>query len=156
MKWCTAMLAAASLAAAQNVARPRITGAAHIAVYAGDFEKSRAFYRDFLGFAEPYSPAGRSASHDVPQDQRAPVTRELVTPRRLGKREFLRSPNLAAFAWLHLQPNRSRGLEGRPCRAMPPEVQQAHWFSEGEAVPRPPLGLPRGNAATTAYRLVCH
>jgi lactoylglutathione lyase len=40
---------------AQDVARPRITGVAHIAVYAADFEKSRTFYRDFLGFEEPYS-----------------------------------------------------------------------------------------------------
>jgi lactoylglutathione lyase len=44
-----------SLLAAQELARPRITGVAHIAVYAADFEKSRAFYRDFLGFEEPYS-----------------------------------------------------------------------------------------------------
>ena len=36
-------------------ARPRILGVAHIAIYAHDYEKSRAFYRDFLGFEEPYS-----------------------------------------------------------------------------------------------------
>jgi catechol 2,3-dioxygenase-like lactoylglutathione lyase family enzyme len=30
-------------------------GVAHIAVFAADYEKSRAFYRDFLGFEEPYS-----------------------------------------------------------------------------------------------------
>ncbi len=48
-------LAAAALLSAQQVPRPRITGVAHIAVYAADFEKSRAFYRDFLGFEEPYS-----------------------------------------------------------------------------------------------------
>jgi lactoylglutathione lyase len=35
-------------------ARPRITGVAHIAVYAKDYEASREFYRDFLGFQEPY------------------------------------------------------------------------------------------------------
>lgn len=35
--------------------RPRILGVAHISLYAHDFEKSRAFYRDFLGFEEPYS-----------------------------------------------------------------------------------------------------
>ena len=40
---------------AETTARPRITGVAHIAIYAKDFEKSRAFYRDFLGFEEPYS-----------------------------------------------------------------------------------------------------
>lgn len=55
MKWLGAVLAAASLAGAQDAARPRITGVAHIAIYASDFEKSRAFYRDFLGFEEPYS-----------------------------------------------------------------------------------------------------
>jgi len=36
-------------------ARPHINGLAHIAIYAHDIEKSRAFYRDFLCFAEPYS-----------------------------------------------------------------------------------------------------
>src|SRR5689334_435535 len=37
------------------VARPKITGVSHIALYCHDIEKSRAFYKDFLGFAEPYS-----------------------------------------------------------------------------------------------------
>lgn len=49
------LLAAACLLPAQEVKRPRIPGVAHIAIYAADFEKSRAFYRDFLGFEEPYS-----------------------------------------------------------------------------------------------------
>ncbi len=40
---------------AQNAARPRILGVAHIAIYAHDYEKSRAFYHDFLVFEEPYS-----------------------------------------------------------------------------------------------------
>jgi lactoylglutathione lyase len=40
---------------AQRPARPKITGVAHIALYAKDFQASRAFYRDFLGFEEPYS-----------------------------------------------------------------------------------------------------
>lgn len=35
--------------------RPRILGVAHISLYAHDYQKSRAFYRDFLGFEEPYS-----------------------------------------------------------------------------------------------------
>jgi catechol 2,3-dioxygenase-like lactoylglutathione lyase family enzyme len=39
----------------QRPTRPHITGLANIAIYTHDFEKSRAFYRDFLGFAEPYS-----------------------------------------------------------------------------------------------------
>lgn len=39
----------------QTPQRPKITGVAHIAIFAHDFEKSRTFYHDFLGFDEPYS-----------------------------------------------------------------------------------------------------
>jgi lactoylglutathione lyase len=49
------MLAAGILMAQSSPPRPKITGVAHIAVYAKDYQASRAFYRDFLGFAEPYS-----------------------------------------------------------------------------------------------------
>jgi catechol 2,3-dioxygenase-like lactoylglutathione lyase family enzyme len=41
--------------AAESPLRPRITGVAHIAVFAHDYQKSRAFYGQFLGFDEPYS-----------------------------------------------------------------------------------------------------
>jgi catechol 2,3-dioxygenase-like lactoylglutathione lyase family enzyme len=58
MQWMGAMLLSLALLpatlAARNAARPRILGVAHIAVYAHDYEKSRAFYHDFLGFEEPY------------------------------------------------------------------------------------------------------
>jgi len=47
-------LLAACLANAQP-ARPRILGIAHAAFRVSDIEKSRAFYKDFLGFAEPFS-----------------------------------------------------------------------------------------------------
>lgn len=43
---------------AQNtvpVQRPRITGLSHVALYCHDIARSRAFYKDFLGYAEPYS-----------------------------------------------------------------------------------------------------
>ncbi|HWI59063.1 MAG TPA: hypothetical protein VNZ22_17690, partial [Bacillota bacterium] len=43
-------LAAAFTLGAQE--RPRILGLSHIAVKASDVEKSVAFYRDFLGYAE--------------------------------------------------------------------------------------------------------
>jgi lactoylglutathione lyase len=39
----------------QQPSRPKILGVAHIALYAADYQKSRAFYHDFLGFEEPYS-----------------------------------------------------------------------------------------------------
>ena len=39
---------------AEAVQRPHITGLSHIALYVHDMDKTRAFYKDFLGFAEPY------------------------------------------------------------------------------------------------------
>ena len=39
---------------AQEVKRPRITGISHIAVFVHNLEASRAFYKDFLGYEEPY------------------------------------------------------------------------------------------------------
>ncbi|HET8548372.1 MAG TPA: VOC family protein [Bryobacteraceae bacterium] len=47
--------AAAALAQSETPPRPRITGLAHIALYAADLDKSRAFYREFLGYVEPYT-----------------------------------------------------------------------------------------------------
>src|ERR1700720_3443495 len=41
--------------AADAPARPHITGVAHIALFVHDMDKARAFYKDFLGFGEPYS-----------------------------------------------------------------------------------------------------
>jgi lactoylglutathione lyase len=35
--------------------RPKILGVAHIALYVKSMDQARAFYKDFLGFAEPYS-----------------------------------------------------------------------------------------------------
>src|SRR5438132_5139791 len=46
---------AAPLLAGDEMKRPSILGLSHIALYVHDIEKSRAFYKDFLGFAEPYS-----------------------------------------------------------------------------------------------------
>jgi lactoylglutathione lyase len=34
--------------------RPKLSGVAHMALLVSDIEKSRGFYRDFLGFEEPY------------------------------------------------------------------------------------------------------
>jgi lactoylglutathione lyase len=46
---------AASFSQKQQVKRPQILGVAHIAFYVSDLTKARAFYEDFLGFAEPFS-----------------------------------------------------------------------------------------------------
>src|SRR3989454_1281336 len=53
MRTLIALLALAPLLTAQPQ-RPRILGVAHIALYVSDIEKSRAFYKDFLGFGEPF------------------------------------------------------------------------------------------------------
>lgn len=47
--------AALPLFAEDEPQRPHITGLSHIALYVHDLEKSRAFYKDFLGCGEPYS-----------------------------------------------------------------------------------------------------
>jgi catechol 2,3-dioxygenase-like lactoylglutathione lyase family enzyme len=47
-------LALVAPVAAQPVERPKILGIAHIALRVSDIEKSRAFYKDFLGFGEPF------------------------------------------------------------------------------------------------------
>src|SRR5580704_12577962 len=48
-----AFVLTASLSA-QAPQRPHITGVAHISLLAHDYEKTRAFYSQFLGFQEPY------------------------------------------------------------------------------------------------------
>jgi lactoylglutathione lyase len=40
--------------AAEDVKRPRILGVAHMALFVSDLAKARAFYKDFLGYDEPY------------------------------------------------------------------------------------------------------
>jgi Lactoylglutathione lyase and related lyases len=40
---------------AQKQTRPRVLGVAHMALYVSDLQASRTFYKDLLGFAEPYA-----------------------------------------------------------------------------------------------------
>jgi catechol 2,3-dioxygenase-like lactoylglutathione lyase family enzyme len=39
----------------EEVKRPRILGISHMALFVSDLQKSRWFYEDFLGYAEPYN-----------------------------------------------------------------------------------------------------
>jgi catechol 2,3-dioxygenase-like lactoylglutathione lyase family enzyme len=49
-----------ALAWAKEPVRPKITGVPHLAVYAKDMEASRKFYREFLGYEEPFQiPGGK-------------------------------------------------------------------------------------------------
>ena len=58
----TALCSALPLLAADEPKRPHITGLSHMALYVHDIDKSRAFYKDFLGFAEPYSLTNKDGS----------------------------------------------------------------------------------------------
>jgi len=49
------LAATALLAAPGEVKRPRILGVAHMALYVSDLGKARAFYKELLGFDEPFS-----------------------------------------------------------------------------------------------------
>jgi catechol 2,3-dioxygenase-like lactoylglutathione lyase family enzyme len=49
------ILASLSLARADEPPRPQITGISHIALYVHDMNKTLAFYKEFLGFDQPYS-----------------------------------------------------------------------------------------------------
>ena len=50
-----AAIVALALLQAHGADRPPVTGISHLALFVHDVGKSRAFYKDFLGFAEPYS-----------------------------------------------------------------------------------------------------
>jgi lactoylglutathione lyase len=54
MRKLIALLALTPLLVAQEPKRPRVLGVAHIALFVSDIEKSRAFYKDFLGYGEPF------------------------------------------------------------------------------------------------------
>jgi catechol 2,3-dioxygenase-like lactoylglutathione lyase family enzyme len=57
-----ALLLSTTILWPQTPQRPHILGVAHIAVFAHDYEKSRSFYGDFLGFEEPYSLKNKDGS----------------------------------------------------------------------------------------------
>jgi catechol 2,3-dioxygenase-like lactoylglutathione lyase family enzyme len=49
------LVSAGVLCAQTSTPRPHILGISHIALFVHDYQRSRAFYGDFLGFQEPYS-----------------------------------------------------------------------------------------------------
>lgn len=55
IQFVAAALITSSLAAQTNVQRPRVLGVAHVAIRVSDMEKTRAFYKEFLGYEEPFS-----------------------------------------------------------------------------------------------------
>jgi lactoylglutathione lyase len=55
MRELALLLILPALWAGEAPARPRILGVAHMALYVSDLAKARAFYKDFLGFEEPFA-----------------------------------------------------------------------------------------------------
>src|SRR5215472_1200400 len=60
--WSATLLAAFTTAmppkpalAEDPVARPKVLGVAHMAIYVKDLDKARKFYEEFLGFGEPFT-----------------------------------------------------------------------------------------------------
>src|SRR5438445_12674754 len=51
-----------AVCSSQDTPRPKILGVAHIAIYAADYQKSRAYYHDFLGFEDLYSLSNHDCS----------------------------------------------------------------------------------------------
>jgi len=56
------LFASLSMALADDPPRPHITGISHIALYVHDMNKTLAFYKDFLGFDQPYSLTNRNGT----------------------------------------------------------------------------------------------
>jgi lactoylglutathione lyase len=54
MKILTALLLSLLALAPEEPRRPQILGVAHISLYVSDINKSRSFYKDFLGYEEPF------------------------------------------------------------------------------------------------------
>src|SRR5262249_5266963 len=52
-------------AAAGDAKRPKILGVAHMAFYVSDLQKTRAFYKDFLGFDEPFALKGQDGTDRI-------------------------------------------------------------------------------------------
>lgn len=56
--------ALAIAAQGQQIKRPKILGLAHVALYVRDLNAARSFYKDFLGYEEPFSLPRKNGSGD--------------------------------------------------------------------------------------------
>src|ERR1051326_4253632 len=55
LKILACLAAASSMPAQETIPRPKILGVAHMAIYVKDLAKTRQFYEDYLGYAEPFT-----------------------------------------------------------------------------------------------------
>ncbi len=59
-----ALVLAAMSCGAEDAKRPRVPGDAHMAIYVSDLQAARVFYKDFLGYAEPYALKAKDSDRD--------------------------------------------------------------------------------------------
>ena len=65
MKKFVLLLGLLGACTAQEVKRPKILGVAHMALYVSDLGKARQFYKDFLGYDEPYTLNGKTGKERI-------------------------------------------------------------------------------------------
>src|SRR5439155_23105213 len=49
------LMLVAAVCAGDEARRPKVLGVAHMALYVSDLAKARVFYKDFLGYDEPFA-----------------------------------------------------------------------------------------------------
>jgi catechol 2,3-dioxygenase-like lactoylglutathione lyase family enzyme len=59
------LIASSAATQPKTVKRPRILGIAHVAFYVSDLERTRSFYKDLLGYSEPFSLKGPDGSDHI-------------------------------------------------------------------------------------------
>jgi catechol 2,3-dioxygenase-like lactoylglutathione lyase family enzyme len=96
------LCALAPAAPAQEVARPRIVGVPHIAFRVHDIAASRHFYKDFLGYAEPFDING--------PDGKLIMAFIKINDRQYVELEVEKSPDEPRFLHLALETDNAEGL----------------------------------------------
>ncbi|HEY7499442.1 MAG TPA: VOC family protein [Vicinamibacterales bacterium] len=64
-RWLAVLALFVPLAAQAPVARPKILGVAHMAVFVSDLQKARSFYQGLLGYEEPFTLPKEDGSIDI-------------------------------------------------------------------------------------------
>jgi lactoylglutathione lyase len=97
-----AVCSLAPVATAQDVARPRIVGVPHIAFRVHDIAASRHFYKDFLGYAEPFDING--------PDGKLIMAFIKINDRQYVELQVENSPDEPRFLHLALETDNAEGL----------------------------------------------
>ena len=101
IRFLAVAIAAAMMLSAQQPQRPRIVGMPHVAFRVHDIEASRHFYKDFLGFSEPFS---------ILQDGKLWMTFIKINDRQYIELSPETSPNEPRFMHLALETDDAAGL----------------------------------------------